>query len=193
MGAKMGALPSILLRPPSPYFFFLKPAYSLLFGRSDTSALRACMAVFLPPLTPRISGFSFEKSLCFRFRNNFCVLGSNTNCLVLRRDWKLAALCEFEAIGRKACPREGGPGQNFRQEIDAGRISPSPFFSSQNPFIRCCSVGQIPPRYRACKAVFLPPLTPRISGLSFEKSPRFRFPGSIKLLSNKKGTPPPRI
>ena len=55
------------------------------------------------------------------------------------------------------------------------QILHTPFFSSQNPFIRCCSVGQIPPRYRACKAVFLPPLTPRINGFLFEKFPGLRL------------------
>ena len=40
-----GLIPVSRVRiPPSPYFFFLKPVYSLLFGRSDTSALpRVCL------------------------------------------------------------------------------------------------------------------------------------------------------
>ena len=33
---------------------------------------------------------------------------SNTNCLVLRRDLKPAALCEFEATGRKANTARAG-------------------------------------------------------------------------------------
>ena len=126
MGAKMGALSSAPLRPPSPWIFFLKPAYSLLFGRSDTSALRACQAVFLPPLTPRISGFLFEKSPCFRFRNNF--FGSNTNCLVLRRDLKPAALCEFEAVGRKASTARAGPGKISVRKFMQGESLPLRIF-----------------------------------------------------------------
>nr|DAF04169.1 MAG TPA: hypothetical protein [Caudoviricetes sp.] len=34
---------------------------------------------------------------------------SNINCLVLRRDFKPTALCEFEATGRKANPARADP------------------------------------------------------------------------------------
>ena len=52
---------------------------------------------------------------------------SDTNCLVSRRDEKPAALFLFEGVSPKGKNREGGPGQNSRQEIYVGRIPPLPF------------------------------------------------------------------
>jgi len=54
---------------------------------------------------------------------------SDTNCFVSRRDKKPAALFLFEGVSPKGKNRQGGPGQNFRQEIYVGRIPPLPYFS----------------------------------------------------------------
>ena len=42
-------------------------------------------------------------------------------------------------------------------------------FSSKNAFIRCCSLGRIPPRFRACAHSIPLALAPRISAFLFEK------------------------
>jgi len=49
-------------------------------------------------------------------------VSSNTHCWVLRRDLKPTAMFLFErASAAKGKNREGGSGQNFRQEIYAGQ------------------------------------------------------------------------
>ena len=84
----MGALPSVLLRPPSPCFFFVKQFLSLLPAPSDTSGsalsqytlsrrrlerncfslkkpllAKSCACAYSTPpaLAPRINAFLFEK------------------------------------------------------------------------------------------------------------------------------------
>ena len=52
---------------------------------------------------------------------NFLGRWSDTNCLVSRWGSKPTAMFLFEGISPKGKNREGGPGQNFRQEIYAGR------------------------------------------------------------------------
>ena len=90
----MGALPSVLLRPPSPYKFN----------------------------TPHLRGV-------FKFMENW----SNTNCLVLRRDLKPTALCEFEATGRKANPASAGPGKISVRKFMQGKFLPPFSYTTLTP------------------------------------------------------------
>ena len=66
------------------------PVFSLLireFWSKNISILLQILHTPWKSKTPRKRGFWFPGEW------------SNTNCLVLRRDWKPAALCEFEAVG----------------------------------------------------------------------------------------------
>ncbi len=59
----------------------------------------------------------------------------------------------------KTCKPQGFEGSNPSLSV----------FSSKNAFIRCRSLGRIPPRSRACAHSIPPALTPRISAFLFEK------------------------
>ena len=69
---------------------------------------------------------------------NFFKRWSDTNCLVSRQDSKPAALFLFEGVSPKGKNREGGPGQNSRQEIYTGRI-PSVCFLIKKAFLSRCN------------------------------------------------------
>ena len=58
---------------------------------------------------------------------------SNTNCLVLRRDLKPAALCEFEATGRKANTARAGPGKISVRKFMQGKYLPPFSYTTLTP------------------------------------------------------------
>ena len=58
---------------------------------------------------------------------------SNTNCLVLRRDLKPAALCEFEATGRKANTARAGPGKISVRKFMQGKFLPPFSYTTLKP------------------------------------------------------------
>ncbi|HAM42894.1 MAG TPA: hypothetical protein DCP52_03570 [Elusimicrobia bacterium] len=59
--------------------------------------------------------------------------GSNTNCLVLRRDLKPAALCEFEATSRKANTARTGPGKISVRKFMQGKFLPLSRYTTLPP------------------------------------------------------------
>ena len=90
-----------------------------------------------------------------------------------RRDSKGGAMFLFARVKVTSARKAKTASPACRPFVSAkgpeGVALPIRVFSSENAFLRCCSLGRIPPRCRACAHSIPPALAPRINAFLFEK------------------------